>query len=199
MTNFEDAIRDRAGMSDPSPLDDETRRVFDDVAEMTRGKTFFPPRYIDVLESHGWDQIGTETDASRKVFRNGDLVMKLDPIGMDPWRNENEVLNWTERLPESAKAMFSPVLDYADDFGWLVMRYADTDSVTDQDHADLLHGLIVVHNLDMTDPHPNNVGLLDGVPVMIDYNFRPKEAAETPEARQEAYEIRVRNYTDTEP
>lgn len=199
MTDFEDAIRGRAGMSTDSPLTDADRNALDEVAENTRGRTFFPPRPVNRLEGRGWAHIGTDADSSREVFRKGGVVVKFDPVGSDPWRNENEVLNWTERLPENAKTMFAPIVEYADDFGWLAMKYADVEAVTDRDHAELLHGLMVTHNLDMTDPHPDNVGLLDGVPVMIDYNFRPKDMAETPEARREAYEIAVRNYTDLDP
>jgi len=46
----------------------------------------------------------------------------------------------------------------------------------------------------MTDPHPDNVGVLGGRVVLIDYNFRPKEAGETPAEREALYETKLRNY-----
>jgi len=46
----------------------------------------------------------------------------------------------------------------------------------------------------MTDPHPDNVGLLGGNAVLIDYNFRPKRAGETDAERGEFYRAKLRDY-----
>ena len=193
MRDFEEAIRDRmGGVQQPdSPLDAGDRRALNEQVGRTLGTSLVN---TSVITNRGFEEIGTDTDASRTVFRRGDIVVKFDHIGLDPWKNENEAVNWEERLPRDALDLFAPIVDRADDYGWVAMQYADTDNVPDEGYRQLLRELIVDHNLDMTDPHPDNVGVLDGRVVLIDYNFRPKEAGETPAEREALYETKLRNY-----
>lgn len=176
-------------MSDEIDISD--RVAFDTQADSTLGSNLVN---TSTVLSRGFERIGQDTDASRAVFRRDDVVVKFDHIGMDPWRNTNERENWGTRLPRDALDRFAPVLKTGEDDVWLAMRYADTDAVTDEQHRDLLYDLMVVHNLDMTDPHPDNVGVLDGRAVLIDYNFRPQEVGETREEREAAYEKKLRDY-----
>ena len=175
-------------------LTDDDRKALDDTANAIQGSTFVGPKRWETINALGFEKIGTETDAQRNVFRRGGLVVKFDNVGSDPWRNENEARNWNERLPRDALDIFAPVIDHADDYGWIAMRYADTENVPAEGYRQLLRELIVDHNLDMTDPHPDNVGVLGGRVVMIDYNFQPKDAGETDEEREALYETKLRNY-----
>ena len=186
--DFTEAIRSR--MNDTS-IDISDRVAFDTQAENALGTSLVN---TSVLTERGFEEIGTETDASRAVFRRDNVVVKYDHVGMDPWRNENERINWNERLPRDALHLFAPVLETGEDDVWLAMRYAPTDDVSDKQHRELLRALIIDHNLDMTDPHPDNVGLLDGRAVLIDYNFRPKPAGETDAEREEFYRSKLRDY-----
>ena len=186
--DFTEAIRSR--MNDTS-IDISDRVAFDTQAENALGTSLVN---TSVLTERGFEEIGTETDASRAVFRRDNVVVKYDHVGMDPWRNENERINWNERLPRDALHLFAPVLETGEDDVWLAMRYAPTDDVSDEQHRELLRALIIDHNLDMTDPHPDNVGLLGGRAVLIDYNFRPKPAGETDAEREEFYRSKLRDY-----
>jgi len=186
--DFSEAIRSR--MNDTS-IDISDRVAFDTQADDALGTTLVN---TSTLTNRGFEEIGTDTDASRAVFRRDNVVVKYDHVGMDPWRNENERINWNGRLPRDALHLFAPVLETGEDDVWLAMRYAPTDDVSDEQHRELLRALIIDHNLDMTDPHPDNVGLLDGRAVLIDYNFRPKPAGETDEVREEFYRAKLRDY-----
>lgn len=191
--DFAESIRKRMGGS--SQITDEDRAAFNEKADRTTGSIFGTLK--GSMEDLGWERIATDTDASRAVARRGDVVVKFDYIG-DPWRNTNEQRNWETALPASAKHLFARVIETAEDDEWLVMEAADTDAVTPAAHRGLLRELIVEHNLDMTDPHPDNVGMLDGRAVMIDYNFQPREVADSREERIAAYEKKLRDY-DIEP
>ena len=186
--DFTEAIRSRMN---ETTIDISDRVAFDTQAENTLGTSLVN---TSALTERGFEEIGTETDASRAVFRRDNVVVKYDHVGMDPWRNENERINWNERLPRDALHLFAPVLETGEDDVWLAMRYAPTDDVSDEQHRELLRALIIDHNLDMTDPHPDNVGLLDGRAVLIDYNFRPKPAGETDAEREEFYRSKLRDY-----
>ena len=172
------------------------RDVFDSAGRIAQGSTRINTGLRgsteDELAEIGYTLISGDTDGTRAVYRSGDRVVKFEPMGT--WRNENEATNWRESLPESAKDRFSPVRAVGDGFRWVVMDYADVDAVTPEQHRQLLRDLIVEHNLDMTDPHPDNVGLLDGRAVMIDYNFQPKPVADSREERIAAYEKKLRDY-----
>jgi len=171
------------------------RDVFDSLGRVaqtrTRVNTGLSGRDED-LTKMGYEVVSGDTDGTRAVYSNGERVVKFEPMGT--WRNENEATNWRSALPEDAKHLFAPVLAVAERFEWIVMEYADVDAVTPADHRDLLRELIVEQNLDMTDPHPDNVGMLDGRAVMIDYNFQPKEVADTREEREAVYEKKLRDY-----
>ena len=172
------------------------RDVFDSAGRIAQGSTRINTGLRgsteDELAEIGYTLISGDTDGTRAVYRSGDRVVKFEPMGT--WRNENEATNWRETLPESAKDRFSPVRAVGDGFRWVVMDYADVDAVTPEQHRQLLRDLIVEHNLDMTDPHPDNVGLLGGRAVMIDYNFQPKPVADSREERIAAYEKKLRDY-----
>lgn len=190
--DIEDAIRSRATEGATSGIDISDRVAFDTQADNTLGSSLVN---TSTMTERGFERIGEDTDSSRAVFRRDGVVVKFDHVGLDPWRNTNERENWEERLPEDALDRFAPVLETGGDDVWLAMEYADTEGVTDQQHADLLYDLMVVHNLDMTDPHPDNVGVLDGRAVLIDYNFRPQEVGATQEEREAAYEAKLRDYS----
>jgi len=191
MTDFESAIRDRMGGVSP-----QEREVFDSAGRIAQGSTRISSGLRGSTERElndlGYNLISGDTDATRAVYRSEDLVVKFEPMGT--WRNENEIENWTTALPGEAKHLFAPVVDHSPDATWLVMKYADVKAVTDDQHRELLQELIVENNLDMTDPHPDNVGLLDGRAVLIDYNFRPKPAGETDAEREEFYRSKLRDY-----
>lgn len=184
------AIRARMGNAGEQ-IDISDRVAFDTQADDALGTSLVN---TSTMTSRGFERVGEDTDASRTVFRRDDVVVKFDHVGMDPWRNTNERVNWEERLPRDALELFAPVLETGEDDVWLAMQYADPDAVTDDQHRNLLYDLMVVHNLDMTDPHPDNVGLLDGRAVLIDYNFRPQEVGETKEEREAAYQKKLRDY-----
>ena len=190
--DIEDAIRSRATGGSTPEIDISDRVAFDTQADDTLGSNLVN---TSTMTDRGFKRIGEDTDSSRAVFRRDGVVVKFDHVGLDPWRNENERKNWEERLPEDALDRFAPVLETGEDDVWLAMEYAETEGVTDQQHADLLYDLMVVHNLDMTDPHPDNVGVLDGRAVLIDYNFRPQEVGETQEEREAAYEAKLWDYS----
>jgi hypothetical protein len=187
---FKDEIRDRMKI-----IPKAEREVFDRAGRVAQGLARVDSGVRaaeDDLNQIGYTLISDSTDSTRAVYRKDDLVVKFEPT--DTWRNENEVRNWRERLPESAKRLFSPIRGVGDDFLWVVMDYANVDAVTDEQHRELLQGLMVEENLEMTDPHPDNVGLLDGRAVMVDYNFRPKPVAPDMRERVAAFERQYRDY-----
>jgi hypothetical protein len=188
--SFKDEIRDRMDAASQTE-----REVFDRAGRLAQGSTTLRSGVRaaeEDLNESGYTLISADTDSTRAVYRNDDLVVKFEPL--DTWRNENEAMNWRKRLPESAKRLFSPVRAVGDDYLLVLMDYAEVDAVTDAQHRELLRALIVEENLDMTDPHPDNVGLLDGRAVMIDYNFRPKPVADDKKERVAAFEKKLRDY-----
>lgn len=190
-------IRKRINMKSTvsDSITDDDRDVLDSTGRVAQTQTRarnIDARQGDALADIGFNRVGGETDATRAVYRRGGIVVKFEPMGT--WRNENEVTNWEERLPEDASSLFAPVVDHHPEYYWVAMRYADPGMVTPDAHRRLLRALMVRYNLDMTDPHPENVGMLDGRAVLIDYNFRPKEVAETREEREAAFEKKLRDY-----
>ena len=189
--DFKDSIRARMGV-----LTDTERDVFDSAGRIAQGSTRLSSGLRGSteadLEDMGFEFISGDTDSTRAVYRRDDYVVKFEAMGT--WRNENEIDNWSERVPRDARDLLAPIDAFSPDGTWVYMRYADPGAVSPEQHRELLRELIVEHNLDMTDPHPDNVGLLDGRAVLIDYNFRPKPAGETDAEREEFYRAKLRDY-----
>ena len=93
----------------------------------------------------------------------------------NPPSNEKEVNAW-ESVPEDVKKYFCPVVDYAEDYTWVVMRRADdirnfSDLSKDQccDIEMELEQKMMENNVIIYDVITKNIGMLDDEPVIIDY------------------------------
>lgn len=116
-------------------------------------------------QSHAADRGGEDP-----MFTSPDCVLKLAKFD-DPWATRNEILNW-EYMPDDIAQYYAPVHDYADDGMWLLMPEAEM-GVTGEER-DRVEDAIESKGYEIDDVRTDNMGYLDGDPVIIDYGFRIK-------------------------
>lgn len=86
-----------------------------------------------------------------------------------PGRYENRCeVWWWQRMPDDARHLFAPVLDHADDHGWVVMPAADRD-VTPAERRDVVFGLGDAGWEGEDVERAAQYGRIDGEPVIVDY------------------------------
>jgi len=108
-----------------------------------------------------------------RMFTGGDCVVKID-TSPDPWSTRNEILNYAT-APDSVKHLLAPITQASDDGQWLVMENAEG-GVTQAEIEELEQQFLDAGIL-LSDIRQNNVGYLDGEPVVIDYGFKMKRNA----------------------
>lgn len=127
----------------------------------------------DTVSIKGATKAFLGSGVTRKVWDLGDgQVVKIG----SPVANETEVIRWVTAIPELRKGL-CPVIDWADNYEWIIMRKADTHA-----HANLWD-LPEVARRNIADLHGGNIAMLDGRPVVIDYadGFAGQKAKEWPE------------------
>lgn len=114
--------------------------------------------------------IGSGSKRATFSIDGRDCVVKIS-LFEDPYQNENEVINWNERIPEGIKHRFASIKDYEKDrYGWLVMEEGELEP-SKKKMRDALEDIILDYGIDLRDFNEGNFGLIDGRTVMIDYGF----------------------------
>lgn len=135
-------------------------------------------------------------DGSRMVFQHQDFpeyVIKVAGEG-GAWANENEIDisiraerdNGRFTVPPEVHQHLAQVLEW-DKSGtepyWLIMQKADTESV-DRGHGEFLWVEMKEEGWGVEDLHMDNIGLVDGKPVVIDYAYLKPIKTMIPKAKE---------------
>ena len=118
-----------------------------------------------------------EWGGHRYVYAYGDCVIKITvpQDGKNNLHNEDEWKTW-QKAPEDLKEVLTPVLDHAEDFSWITMPKAQTLrtglGIVDADIANKeIRGFLNEKGFQCFDLSIQNVGLVKGKPVIVDYGF----------------------------
>jgi len=104
--------------------------------------------------------------ADTRMFESGQCVVKL-ALHPDPWQMRNEIINY-EFAPDEARQYLADIHEYADDGVWLTMDRA-VDRVEPSDQREVIDNLRDV--VETSDLHGDNIGYIDGEPIIIDYGY----------------------------
>lgn len=108
-----------------------------------------------------WQRLGN--GVSRHVYDLGDGAVIKIPFRNDEWINLREAQVWSD-ADTALRPHLAPVLAVSPTGSWLVMRKAS--DVGSWQRADRLHDAVGGR---IGDLHGNNVGVVDGRDVIIDY------------------------------
>lgn len=122
-------------------------------------------------------------EGTRRVYKHPDVsgyvVKAASKEGS--WANQNEIdasvhgvkeggrLN----IPKGVTKHLADVVEYdksGEDPYWLIMEEADTENVTNE-HGEYLRTQMLEHDWGVEDLHSDNIGLIDGNPVVVDYAY----------------------------
>lgn len=108
-------------------------------------------------------------DAPEPLFSGSrDCVVKVAKFP-DPWQNRNEIINWTFS-PPAVRELLAPIHQTADDGLWIVMPEATELDVGTNPSAVL--DPMEDAGYALADVRSDHIGLIDGVPKLVDYGHR---------------------------
>ncbi len=137
-------------------------------------------KYDDVLTwartEHGMQKIGEGRD--RMTFTGGSVVAGEKSVVIKISRsdgmmqNRDEIEIW-QQLDDSAREHVAPIITWADDYSWIIQRRASQGAPPGASKT-------VAERLDeagwtCSDIRPDNVGLIDGEPVLMDLGIGLRE------------------------
>lgn len=143
---------------------------------------------ISNLERNFGDALGS--GSGRMVFGLSDKCVLKVSKQHNPFQNKSEVLTYTEKLTESQKELFAPVIYWGGDYRWLTMRRSEREP-TDEEFIEASRALVMDKGLDLIDFQKRNFGVIDGDTVLIDYGVGVSSIDASPEwdSREEAWEF----------
>lgn len=118
------------------------------------------------LENMFGDRLGV--GSGRMVFNLSDKCVLKVSKKLNPFQNKSEALSYTEKLSESQKEMFAPVVNWSNDYRWLTMIKSER-RPTDEEFREAAETLVVQHGIDITDFQKANFGVVNDRTVIIDY------------------------------